>query len=75
MEAIEQEYYGVGNKTGLAEGVPYTKEADGDAATWIRSKASLCTTELTMWYHSQGEKKKVDKTVSTLTKQLFLILL
>lgn len=31
-EAIEQEYYGVGNKAGLAEGVPYAEEADGDAA-------------------------------------------
>lgn len=38
-------------------------------------KASLhCTTELTMWHHSWG-KKKPDKTILTLTKQLFLILL
>lgn len=53
-EAIEQEYYCVGNKTGLAEGVPYPKEADGESDL----SASLhCTTELTTWHHSWGKKK------------------
>lgn len=61
-EAIEQEYYGVGNKAGLAEGVPYAEEADGDAAVWIRSQSKPPLYNWTHHVASQlGGKKKQTK--------------